>query len=70
MNRPRPTSAGMNGGCAILLARGIGWDSPVYRRVLERFAARAVSAAPTITSAVLEPRHWEILAGRLPDDDR
>jgi hypothetical protein len=45
-----------------LLARGLGWDCPVYDRAL---AAAGVerSGSPDEYKRALRPRHWEILAG-------
>jgi hypothetical protein len=45
-----------------LLARGIGWDSPVYRAALERFGVARLGS-PDDYKRALRPRHWEILAG-------
>ena len=45
-----------------LLARGIGWDSPVYRAVLERSRLERLGS-PDDYKRALRPRHWEILAG-------
>ena len=45
-----------------LLARGIGWDSPVYRQVLERSRLERLGS-PDDYKRALKPRHWEILAG-------
>jgi GDSL-like Lipase/Acylhydrolase family len=45
-----------------LLARGIGWDSPVYRGALER-AGVAQLGSPDDYKRALRPRHWDILAG-------
>jgi hypothetical protein len=45
-----------------LLARGQGWDTPIYREVL---ASAGVEPHwnPERYKRVLQPRHWEILAG-------
>jgi hypothetical protein len=45
-----------------LLARGIGWDSPVYHGALER-AGVARLGSPDDYKRALRPRHWDILAG-------
>ena len=45
-----------------LLARGIGWDSPVYRGALER-AGVARLGSPDDYKRALRPWHWDILAG-------
>ena len=45
-----------------LLARGIGWDSPVYRAVLERSPVERLGS-PDDYKRALRPRHWEILEG-------
>jgi hypothetical protein len=45
-----------------LLARGLGWDSPLYRETL---AAAGVEPSwnPERYKRVLQPLHWEVLAG-------
>ena len=45
-----------------LLARGIGWDTPVYRQVLERSSLERFGS-PDDYKRALRPRHWEILQG-------
>ena len=45
-----------------LLARGIGWDSPIYSPALAR-AGIDRNSSPDIYKRALRPRHWEILAG-------
>jgi lysophospholipase L1-like esterase len=45
-----------------LLARGIGWDTPVYREVLERSRVERFGS-PDDFKRALKPRHWEILEG-------
>ena len=45
-----------------LLARGIGWDSPVYRAVLSRSRLERLGS-PDDYKRALRPRHWEILEG-------
>jgi hypothetical protein len=45
-----------------LLARGIGWDSAVYRGVLERSRVERFGS-PDDYKRALRPRHWEILEG-------
>ena len=43
-----------------LLARGIGWDSPIYHLALER-AGIERSLSPDDYKRALRPRHWDIL---------
>jgi hypothetical protein len=45
-----------------LLARGLGWDTPIYGKVL---AAAGVEPLwnPARYKRALQPRHWEVLAG-------
>jgi GDSL-like Lipase/Acylhydrolase family len=45
-----------------LLARGLGWDSPLYRPALLR-AQVAPLLSPDDYKRALRPLHWEILAG-------
>jgi hypothetical protein len=45
-----------------LLARGLGWDCPIYRPALELAGARPFGT-PDQYKRTLQPRHWEILAG-------
>jgi hypothetical protein len=45
-----------------LLARGIGWDTPVYRTVLEQSRVERLGS-PDDYKRALKPRHWEILEG-------
>jgi hypothetical protein len=45
-----------------LLARGIGWDVPVYRQVVERSRVERLGS-PDDYKRALKPRHWEILEG-------
>jgi hypothetical protein len=45
-----------------LLARGLAWDSPVYRAVLEQAGLERL-LSPDDYRRALRPRHWEILAG-------
>ena len=45
-----------------LLARGLGWDSPIYKAVLEASGAHHF-LSPDQYKRLLEPRHWEILSG-------
>jgi hypothetical protein len=45
-----------------LLARGLGWDSPIYRRALVASGVRP-GGSPDEYKRALRPRHWEILAG-------
>jgi hypothetical protein len=45
-----------------LLARGLAWDSPVYRAVLEKAGLERL-LSPDDYKRALRPRHWEILAG-------
>jgi hypothetical protein len=45
-----------------LLARGQGWDSPLYREVLAATGVRR-DWNPERYKRVLQPLHWEILAG-------
>jgi hypothetical protein len=45
-----------------LLARGLGWDSPLYQPVLERAAVKR-QGSPDDYRRALRPRHWDILAG-------
>jgi hypothetical protein len=44
-----------------LLARGFGWDSPVYKRAIERAGVKP-NASPDDYKRDLRPRHWDILA--------
>ena len=45
-----------------LLARGIGWDSPLYRPSPHESGGRQAGKSRRL-QARLRPRHWEILAG-------
>ncbi|HKI19313.1 MAG TPA: SGNH/GDSL hydrolase family protein [Isosphaeraceae bacterium] len=45
-----------------LLARGLGWDSPIYHRALVK-AGVEPHGSPDDYKRVLRPRHWDILAG-------
>ena len=45
-----------------LLARGLGWDCPIYRAALESAGARPFGS-PDQYKRALHSRHWEILAG-------
>jgi len=45
-----------------LLARGIGWDSPLYHGALERAGVERYGS-PDDYKRALRPRHWDILAG-------
>ena len=45
-----------------LLARGLGWDCPIYQTALET-AGVARSLSPDQYKRALQPRHWEILSG-------
>jgi hypothetical protein len=45
-----------------LLARGLGWDSPIYRQALVRAGVKPFGS-PDDYKRALRPRHWEILAG-------
>jgi GDSL-like lipase/acylhydrolase family protein len=45
-----------------LLARGIGWDCPIYRPALESSGARPFGS-PDQYKRALHSRHWDILAG-------
>jgi lysophospholipase L1-like esterase len=45
-----------------LLARGLGWDCPIYRESLENAGARPFQS-PDQYKRILHSRHWEILAG-------
>ncbi len=43
-----------------LLARGLGWDSPVYRQALVSSGVRPL-LSPDDYKRILRPRHWQIL---------
>jgi hypothetical protein len=45
-----------------LLARGLGWDSSMYKGVLESSGVER-SKSPDQYKRALQPRHWEVLAG-------
>ncbi len=45
-----------------LLARGLGWDSPIYHSALVR-AGVEPNGSPDDYKRALRPRHWDILAG-------
>jgi GDSL-like Lipase/Acylhydrolase family len=45
-----------------LLARGLGWDYPLYRSALESAGARQFGS-PDQYKRALHSRHWDILAG-------
>jgi GDSL-like Lipase/Acylhydrolase family len=45
-----------------LLARGLAWDCPIYRPVLESAGARPFGS-PDQYKRALHPRHWDILSG-------
>ena len=45
-----------------LLARGLGWDCPIYRPALESAGARPFGS-PDQYKRALHSRHWDILAG-------
>jgi GDSL-like Lipase/Acylhydrolase family len=45
-----------------LLARGLGWDCPIYRPALENAGARPFGS-PDQYKRALHSRHWDILAG-------
>jgi hypothetical protein len=45
-----------------LLARGIGWDSPLYSQVLARAGVKPFGS-PDEYKRALRPCHWDILAG-------
>jgi hypothetical protein len=45
-----------------LLARGIGWHSPLYRRALAQADVKPFRS-PDHYKLALRPRHWDILAG-------
>jgi GDSL-like Lipase/Acylhydrolase family len=45
-----------------LLARGLGWDCPIYRPALESSGARPFGS-PDQYKRTLHSRHWDILAG-------
>jgi hypothetical protein len=45
-----------------LLARGLGWDCPIYRRALETSGVQPFQS-PDQYKRALQPRHWEILSG-------
>jgi hypothetical protein len=45
-----------------LLARGLGWDCPIYRRALESSGVRPFGS-PDQYKRALHSRHWDILAG-------
>jgi hypothetical protein len=46
----------------VLLARGVGWDSPLYRDVLDRAGARPGGSYARY-KRVLKPWRWELLSG-------
>jgi lysophospholipase L1-like esterase len=46
----------------VLLARGIGWDSPLYREVLDRAGARPGGSYERY-KRVLKPYRWDLLSG-------
>ena len=53
-----------------LLARGLGWDCPIYRPALLKAGAERF-CSPDQYKRALQKRHWEILAGvykRMADD--
>jgi len=45
-----------------LLARGLGWDSPIYHRALVKAGVEPYGS-PDDYKRALRPRHWNILAG-------
>ena len=45
-----------------LLARGIGWDCPIYRTALADAGVQPLGS-PDQYKRALQPRHWEILSG-------
>ena len=45
-----------------LLARGLGWDSPIYHSALQKAGVEPYGS-PDDYKRELRPRHWEILAG-------
>jgi len=45
-----------------LLARGLGWDSPIYHRALVEAGVEPYGS-PDDYKRALRPRHWDILAG-------
>jgi len=45
-----------------LLARGLGWDSPIYHRALVKAGVEPYGS-PDDYKRALRPRHWDILAG-------
>jgi GDSL-like Lipase/Acylhydrolase family len=45
-----------------LLARGLAWDSPIYRAVLESSGVEPFKS-PDQYKRALQPRHWEVLSG-------
>jgi lysophospholipase L1-like esterase len=45
-----------------LLARGIGWDCPIYHEALTAAGVQPLGS-PDQYKRALQPRHWEILAG-------
>jgi hypothetical protein len=45
-----------------LLARGLGWDSPLYHQALVSSAVTPLGS-PDDYKRALQPRHWEILGG-------
>jgi hypothetical protein len=45
-----------------LLARGIGWDSPIYSAALQRARVEKLGS-PDDYKRALRPRHWDILTG-------
>jgi hypothetical protein len=45
-----------------LLARGLGWDCPIYRAALENAGVQPFGS-PDQYKRSLQPRHWEILSG-------
>jgi hypothetical protein len=44
-----------------LLARGLGWDSPIYHQTLVSSAVKPLGS-PDDYKRALQPRHWEILS--------
>jgi hypothetical protein len=45
-----------------LLARGLGWDTPIYRKALTAAGVES-NWNPERYKRALQPRHWEVLAG-------
>jgi hypothetical protein len=45
-----------------LLARGLGWDCPIYQRALIKAGVKPCGS-PDDYKRALRPRHWDILAG-------